>query len=118
MSQQRAIFGVLLFVISAGFFSCATAAVNSRDNACAILKGLALRDHLVAKNVPPGEYTCEDYSESGDYYVFGLHYKLFKPSDKPQSNLVGWFAVSKKDGSVYEWDMANLSLGHLVKDDH
>jgi hypothetical protein len=103
------------FVIGLLFFSDAMAAVKSNDEACDILKRTALQDHLVARGQPSGQYVCEDYSQNGGYFVFGLHFKLDVPTDNPQSNLVGWFAVSKKSGRVYEWDMANLTLGPIVQ---
>jgi len=100
------------------FFSDAIAAVKSKGEACEVLKRTALRDHLVAKGQPSGKYVCEDYSQTDGYYVFGLHFKLDAPTNKPQSNLVGWFAVSERDGSVHEWDMANLTLGPAVTPTH
>lgn len=44
-------------------------------------------------------------------YVIGLHSGTPCPADTPCSNLMGWFAVRKKDGRVYEWDMGEDRLG-------
>jgi len=118
MKRLKILISTFSFLICFLFLSDSIAAVKSKGEACNLLKKTALRDHLVAIGQPPGKYVCEDYTQADGYYVFGLHFKLDVPNNQPQSNLVGWFAVSERDGSVHEWDMANLTLGPAVTPTH
>lgn len=91
------------------------AATAKETKACSELIKLATKDHFVAEGAPPGHFHCEYSSEGNGYYVIGLHYRRSIPVAHPQSNLIGWFAINKVSGKIYQWDMANLALGEVIK---
>ena len=93
---------------------CAFAQISSRGEACnVLLKEAALR-HLAAKESPDGYYDCQPESDADSYIILGLHYRLKSQRSAAGSNLVGWYAVDKSNGQLYEWDMANQRIGDVV----
>ena len=107
----------LALSLTLGICSCAQADgyTLSASQACDQLKQVIAN----ARSAPHGskEYHCErDPAEGGGrYYVFALRSNFPSPakasSDWVGSALVGWFAVSKESGDVYEWDVGNDALG-------
>jgi hypothetical protein len=89
------------------------ARVSSSAGACRVLTRVALGKHL-ALGTSKGEYHCSADSANGKYFVLGLHYWFHAPKGWAGSNLVGWYAVRKWDGHVYEWNMATEELGDPV----
>ena len=91
------------------------ASTLSSESACMKLGTLVARTYSARHG--PNEYRCElDTSEHIDgYYVFGLYSKYPAPQgagpDWVGSSIVGWFAVSKITGRVFNWDSPNLGLG-------
>lgn len=91
------------------------ASTLSSKTACTKLKGLVALTYAAPHG--PSEYHCElDNSEgSGRYYVFGLYSNYPAPPnagpDWVGSSIVGWFAVSKSTGKVFNWDNPDLGLG-------
>jgi hypothetical protein len=53
---------------------------------------------------------CESTSELApkNYYLFAL--RSNRKCDGPCSNLMGWYAIQKSDGGVFEWDMGELKV--------
>jgi len=94
-------------------FSRAQAQMLSENAACELLKAAALKRHFTNETTPPGKYVC--YVDHGmstkDDFVFGLHYFFTPPPGWVGSNLVGWYAVDRRDGQIFEWDIAELKLG-------
>jgi hypothetical protein len=81
------------------------AKVTSEEQACEALKRAAITYHLSTRNFS-GFYYCEPLSESPKYYVLGLRVRdPGRSSDEIHSNLVGWFAVRRVDGSTLDWDI-------------
>lgn len=66
------------------------------------------------------EYRCED-AQMGPkgYYVFSLRSDYPAPKgagpDWVGSGLVGWYAVRESDGQVRDWNIANFTLGAVIK---
>lgn len=66
------------------------------------------------------EYRCEDAKMGPkDYYVFSLRSNYPSPKgggpDWVGSGLVGWYAVRESDGQVRDWNIANFTLGTVIK---
>ena len=88
----------------------------SSGDACTRLKIFVA--HLNSAPHGPSEYRCElDASEgAARYYVFGLYSNYAAPPGASSdyvvwSSIVGWYAVSPLDGSVYLWDDPDIGLG-------
>jgi hypothetical protein len=66
------------------------------------------------------EYRCELETDEGNghYFVFALRSNYpAPPGASPNwvgSSLVGWFAVSRSTGTVFNWDIAALALGQKL----
>jgi len=85
----------------------------SEQEACDILKQAGIQYHLAVYPASPGIYSCayDSSLSKSDYFVFGLHYRYHAAAGQVGSNLVGWYAVCRRDGRVFEYDIANLRLG-------
>ena len=77
--------------------------VSSAGDACAVLKQAAVEFHLSVHDLT-GRYYCEPLSDHKTHFVLGLRYHAF-PDELVGSNLIGWFAVAKSDGTVSDWDI-------------
>jgi hypothetical protein len=106
---------ILIASILLLFSPCCSAAIDTEAKACSVLINVATKDHFVAEDAPLGDYRCEHFSEEDGFYVIGLHYRRSIPDARPQSTLVGWFAISKASGEIYHWDMANLVIGGVIR---
>jgi hypothetical protein len=54
---------------------------------------------------PDPEWFCDQTTMGeNDYYVMALR-KPRGARDEIYSSLIGWFAVSRQDGTVSEWDL-------------
>ena len=93
----------------------ACASEISSASACRRLKA------TVAERQSPrygiNEYHCELAKGEGHgrYFVFALRSNHPAPPGAPLdwagSSLVGWFAVSRANGAVFEWDLAAVAPG-------
>jgi len=75
----------------------------TQQQACETLKRAALELCLSRTNLE-GHYYCDPLPEQRSYYVLGLRYNV-RPDELVGSNLLGWFAVRKSDGIIFEWDI-------------
>ena len=61
------------------------------------------------------EYYCSLHAKQNDYFVFRINSRHPEPIDAGRdwvgSNLVGYFAVRKSNGKVYNWDIAEDRVG-------
>ena len=84
--------------------------IASETEACAVLTE-AVPPHAQLRNAP-ADYYCELDNSSSRYYVFAFRSRHPEPPGAGPnwvgSNLVGWFAVRRRDGAVFEWDITNL----------
>jgi len=87
----------------------------TKADACNILLKAAVKWHFAAKESPNSYYDCvSDGREHKHYFVFDLHYRSKTPTGNNGSNLVGWYAVDRITGQLFEWDIANLKLGNVI----
>jgi hypothetical protein len=77
--------------------------INSQKQACLVLKRAAVTYHLSRRNLT-GRYYCEPLGDNAVYYLIGLRYRVTS-DELVGSNLIGWFAVRRVDGSVFDWDI-------------
>lgn len=77
--------------------------VTSEDQACQLLQRAAVEFRLSRIDLT-GRYYCDPLPSRTDYYVLGLRYRA-APDELVGSNLIGWFAVRKSDGTVLRWDI-------------
>jgi hypothetical protein len=84
---------------------CVTIArtVSSEHQACEILQHAAVEYRLTRTDLT-GRYYCDPLPSRAAYYVLGLRYRT-TPDELVGSNLIGWYAVAKRDGAVFAWDI-------------
>lgn len=101
--------------LSLSLASCAsTQLVNDEQAACSVATTrvtaerrlpadhVAFCDHTQSLDVPPG------------YHVLALRGHCREPEGCGSTNM-GWFAVHKQNGQVFEWDVAESKLGRRVR---
>lgn len=88
----------------------------SADDACSRLLDYADRHGI--KDVHADGFSCRAGEREGRYFIVDLH-QAFKdgPPEWVGSTLLGWYAVRIKDGAIFEYDMANESVGRRVDAD-
>jgi hypothetical protein len=107
------LFGAISLSLSLG--SCAsTQLVGDEQAACSVATTrvtaerrlsadhVAFCDHARSPDVPPG------------YYVLALRGHCRQPEGCGSTNM-GWFAVHKQNGQVFEWDVAESKLRQRVR---
>jgi hypothetical protein len=114
MLKKRPWCKYLVLAMGCGISFFSNAAEISETDACALLKKAAYQYHFANESVPRGHYYCDAESSSGEFYIFGLHYSYQAPPGREVSNLVGWYAVHRSDGKVFEWEMSDMKLGKPV----
>src|SRR4051794_8896712 len=85
----------------------------SAKTACTVVKArAAARDHF-----PGSRITFCDIIAAGDsprgYYVLALHSR--RHCEGICSTNMGWFAVQRSSGRVFDWDVAEDELGPEVR---
>ena len=90
---------VCFAVIAAGRLAAADPTPISNEHACKLLKRAAVELCLSKKNL-----YCKPEPERAEHYVLALRYET-PPDEKVESNLVGWYAIRKSDGTILEWDI-------------
>lgn len=95
----------------------ATAApTTSEKAACDLTKArVAERGHFPVSAIAFCDITVSDSRPKG-FYVLALH--STRKCDGICSTHMGWFAVEKATGRVFEWDMVEDKLGQQVKVRH
>jgi len=93
----------------------ASAYAISSASACSRLKAAVAQRQSPRHGI--NEYRCELEADEGNgrYFVFALRSNYpAPPGASPNwvgSSLVGWFAVSRSTGALFNWDVATLALG-------
>jgi hypothetical protein len=95
------------------------ASVTTEKAACELTKArVAARDHFPVSAIAFCDLIVPEWQPKG-FYVLGLHGKRDDcGGDVCGSTLMGWFAVQKATGKVFEWDMVEDKLGLPVKARH
>lgn len=107
-----------------GLMACLCASVDAAGHKLSSSDACDRLRHAIATlhSAPHGsrEYRCDlDPGEgAGHFYVFALRSNFpAPPGSDPNwtgSALVGWFAVSRESGEVYEWDVGEESKGRII----
>ena len=96
----------------------ASASAISSSSACGLLKAAVAQSQSPRHGI--NEYRCELEADEGNgrYFVFALRTNYpAPPGAGPNwvgSSLVGWFAVSRSTGMVFNWDVSALALGQKL----
>src|SRR5882724_414422 len=77
--------------------------VRTEARACYLLKQAAVSNYLSRRNLT-GRYYCESLGDNADYFLLGLRYRT-TADELVGSNLLGWFAVRRSDGALFDWDI-------------
>ena len=83
--------------------TCAEAGeIGTPAAACVTLKRAAVTFHLSRRDLT-GRYYCVSIGDNETYFLLGLRYKT-TPEELVGSNLLGWYAVRRSDGTVLDYD--------------
>jgi hypothetical protein len=88
--------------------------INSERSACSALMLGAVKYRLSAHDLT-GRYYCSGYDSERypkGYFVLGLRYRA-RQEEKVGSNLIGWFAIRKADGALFELDLDGTGVKPL-----
>lgn len=89
------------------------ASLHTEKAACARVKNyVSAARHLSVSTISSCDFIAPADSRRG-YYVMALHSR--RPCDGMCSTNMGWFAVHKKSGRVFEWNIAEMKLGKPVE---
>ncbi len=92
-------------------------APSLQDKACN--QAISSVKKFVAPPKHKHEYYCSLHSEQNDYFVVRINSRYPAPTDTGPdwvgSNLVGYFAVSRHNGKVYNWDIAENKFGLALR---
>jgi len=106
----------LLIAVSFVIVAQAKEPIRDERTACALLKRHMVK-FLTRINALPARCDLTSPGVPADYYVIGLRSGHFRRcSDVCGSSLLGWYAVRKRDGQVHKWNVANMELGPVVRD--
>jgi hypothetical protein len=90
------------------------APVKTAEAACAVAKAtVSAKDRF-----PTTEIAFCDPSKADDpreYYVLALHGKRYDCGGVCGSTNMGWYAIPKTNGRVFEWNVADWKLGPPIK---
>lgn len=92
------------------------ASVTTEKAACKLTKvRVAARDHFPVSALSFCDFIVPEAQPKG-FYVLGLHGKRYDCGDDVcGSTLMGWFAVQRTTGQVFEWDDAEDKPGQEVQ---
>lgn len=113
MARGLGLLLAVLALMSAGCAGIRSDAVASAEAACTVATGRVTAE----RQLPPGHVaTCDPISEADSpdgHYVLALRADCRE--ELCGSTLMGWFAVEKATGAVFEWDMAEGQIGVEVR---
>jgi hypothetical protein len=90
----------------------------SKESACARLKKVVAKLDGIPESGPVGMGWFCDFStyQEGTTYVIAL--RSNRKCDGPCSNLMGWYAVDWADGSIHDFDVADMKVGVIIGASH
>ncbi len=102
---------LLMFALASGLPVPPTTSegVVSPEGACRLVTAMVRERHEVPENV---SISCDHLTArppDDDLYVFAL--RSDRTCDYICSNLMGWFAVRRATGQIYEWDIGEWQVG-------
>lgn len=100
-------------VSAAAMLGCASARHElSEGQACELVKAQIAEIRLYPKTVPTFcDHVAPDASPP-EFYVLALH--SYRDCDGICSTNLGWFAVHKSTGQVFNWNVTDLRVGTPV----
>jgi hypothetical protein len=93
--------------------SAHAAPVRTDGAACAIAKARVAAQLQRTRASIPGCETLRAVDSPRGFYILALRGRCREPVCG--STLIGWFAVQKRSGRVFEWDVAESGLGRPVE---
>jgi hypothetical protein len=110
----RTVLAILLVVICCSVTPGGIAVAGGRLNkaaSCSLLKGKVARmDSLPATGPPGAGWFCDFSGFSGNrWFVVALRSNRACGGDC--SNLMGWYAVNRRNGEIHTYDIAKLRVG-------
>jgi|SRR5579859_3253953 len=116
IASVKATASFLIALIAPMFLVTATvnaAPAKTTKGACALAKSLvAAKGHFPPSVIAFCDVVPAASSPTG-YYVLALHSKRPDCNGICSTNM-GWFAVEKTSGRLFEWDVAEQKLGPLI----
>jgi hypothetical protein len=90
----------------------------SKESACARLKKVVAMLDGISESGPVGMGWFCDFSayRQGPIYVIAL--RSNRKCDGPCSNLMGWYAVDWTNGSIHDFDVAEMKVGATIGPSH
>jgi hypothetical protein len=90
----------------------------TKGSACARLKKVVAKLDGIPESGPVGMGWFCDFStyQEGTTYVIAL--RSNRKCDGICSNLMGWYAVDWTDGSIHDFDVANMEVGAIIGTPH
>jgi len=110
--RSAALLLVAVLCVAALYVAAAPASarpVRSAEAACAVVKSFVVAQQDVPPSVPAFCDTVASGSAPSGYYVLALHGN--RRCEGGCSTNMGWYAVEKSDGRLFEWDVAEQKLG-------
>jgi len=108
-------FGVCLTVLEPCIATSADSAMN-KDTACSILKKRIAKLDSLPESGPVGMGWYCDFATFEDKRWFVIALRSNRQCEGICSNLMGWFAIDRRTGSVHDFDVANLEVGTELRD--
>jgi len=108
---------MIMFFLAAGLLQLASPAntepVRTAEEACRAVKvQFSARHHVPISTIAFCD-VIPAARRSSEYYILALQGRR-ADCDGICSTNTGWFAVHKKSGRVFEWNMASDKLGHAI----
>lgn len=88
------------------------APVRTGEAACGVAKARVAAHYRRAPSSIPGCETIRTVDSPRGFYVLALRGRCREPVCG--STLIGWYAVHKRTGRVFEWDVAELRVGARI----
>ena len=88
----------------------ASAEAGPLKAACISAKRAIVEKRLSLQPLAAKDMTCQPHLATPSLDVLAVRYCCRTPAEGPGSNLVGYFAVRRSDGRVYEWDFVREAV--------
>lgn len=89
-----------------------------QGSACALLKKREAKAASIPETGPVGlGWFCDfhAFEDSRDHRWFLIALRSNRQCDGPCSNLMGWFAIDRHNGTIHSFNMAEYAVGPAIK---
>jgi hypothetical protein len=90
----------------------------TKDGACARLKKAVATLDGIPESGPVGVGWFCDFSRYQGNTIYVIALRSNRKCDGPCSNLMGWYAVSRTNGSIHDFDVAEMKVGATIGPTH